>query len=121
MMRRSNFSKFWGHALDTSGIERSVHFHDLRHTGNTLAAQAGATMSDLMARMGHASARAAQICLHTTSQRDRVVAEALNPLLAGRRGTVVARHAVNEPLAPPAAEIAHDEGPRIPRPPRWSG
>ena len=48
---------------------------------NTLAAQAGATLSDLMTRMGHASPRAAQIYLHTTSQRDQDVAAALNRLL----------------------------------------
>ena len=54
-LRRSNFSKFWARSLDAAGIDRSVRFHDLRHTGNTLAAQAGAAMSDLMARMGHAS------------------------------------------------------------------
>jgi integrase len=35
-----------------------VHFHDLRHTGNTLTAQAGATLADLMARMRPASTRA---------------------------------------------------------------
>src|SRR5689334_12640827 len=79
-LRRSNFQKFWRQGLDAAGVS-GVHFHDLRHTGNTLAAQAGATMSDLMARMGHASTRAAQIYLHTTSQRDQVVAEALNNLL----------------------------------------
>ena len=65
-----------------------VHFHDLRHTGNTLMAQFGATLSDLMNRMGHASTRAAVIYLHTNSQRDRVVADGLNDLIAAsRRGT----------------------------------
>ena len=34
-----------------------------------------------MARMGHASTRAALIYLHTTSQRDRAVADSLNKLL----------------------------------------
>jgi integrase len=33
----------------------NLHFHDLRHTGNTLAAQTGASTRDLMARMGHDS------------------------------------------------------------------
>ena len=35
-------------------------FHDLRHTGQTLAASAGATLKDLMKRLGHASPAAAQ-------------------------------------------------------------
>ena len=86
-LRRSNFQMWWRAALDSAGVSR-VHFHDLRHTGNTLTAQAGATMSDLMARMGHASTRAAQIYLHTTSERDRVVADALNQLIpSGKAGT----------------------------------
>jgi integrase len=62
-----------------------VHFHDLRHTGNTLTAHSGATLSDLMMRMGHASTRAARIYLHTTSARDRVVADALADLVEKQR------------------------------------
>ncbi len=80
-LRRSNFQKQWRAALDGAGLS-GVHFHDLRHTGNTLTAHAGATLSDLMSRMGHSSTRAARIYLHTTSERDRAVAEALNALLA---------------------------------------
>jgi integrase len=79
-LRRSNFQKHWRAALTTAGLS-AVHFHDLRHTGNTVTAQAGAMFSDLMARMGHASMRAALIYLHTTSQRDRSVAESLSRLL----------------------------------------
>jgi integrase len=30
-----------------------VYLHDLRHTGNTLAAQSGASLAELKARMGH--------------------------------------------------------------------
>jgi hypothetical protein len=62
-----------------------------------------------MARMGHASTRAAQIYLHTTSQRDVVVAEALNKLLTARSGTVVARGEIVD------LELAtgDDEGPGI--------
>ncbi len=61
--------------------DRGVHFHDLRHTGNTLTAQSRATLADLMARMGHASTRAASIYLHTTSERDLAVAAALDRFL----------------------------------------
>jgi len=79
-LRRSNFQKHWRAGLAAAGLD-GIHFHDLRHTGNTLAANSGATLADLMARMGHASTRAALIYLHTTSQRDRVVADSLNRLL----------------------------------------
>jgi integrase len=42
-----------------------LHFHDLRHTGNTLASRApGASLRDVMARMGHDSPRAALIYQH---------------------------------------------------------
>ncbi|MEN3533964.1 tyrosine-type recombinase/integrase [Microbispora sp. ZYX-F-249] len=40
--------------------------HDLRHTGNTLAAQSGASLADLKARMCHESDRAALIYQHAT-------------------------------------------------------
>ncbi len=79
-LRRSNFQKHWRAGLVAAGLA-GVHFHDLRHTGNTLTAHAGATLSDLMARMGHSSTRAARIYLHTTSERDLAVAEALDALL----------------------------------------
>jgi integrase len=42
----------------------AIHFHDLRHTGNTLAASAGATLRELIDRMGHDSERAAMVYLH---------------------------------------------------------
>src|SRR5215471_8954612 len=43
---------------DCAGLPR-IHFHDLRHTGNQLAADAGASLRELMDRMGHSTARAA--------------------------------------------------------------
>lgn len=52
-----------------------VHFHDLRHAGNQLTADAGANLRELMERMGHASARAAMIYLHSTSERQQVIAD----------------------------------------------
>ncbi len=84
-LRRSNFQKHWRAGLAAAGLS-GVHFHDLRHAGNTLTAQAGATLSDLMTRMGHSSTRAARVYLHTTSERDLAVAEALNRLLDRARG-----------------------------------
>ena len=34
-----------------------LHLHDLRHTGNTLAASTGASTKELMVRMGHSTPR----------------------------------------------------------------
>jgi integrase len=57
-------------------------FHDLRHTGQTLAAATGATTKDLMRRLGHASPAAAQRYLHTVDGRDAEIASALSDLAA---------------------------------------
>ena len=55
-------------------------FHDLRHTGQTLAASTGATIKDLMKRLGHASAAAANRYLHAVDGRDAEIAAALSAL-----------------------------------------
>ncbi|MEU8318034.1 tyrosine-type recombinase/integrase [Nonomuraea sp. NPDC048881] len=55
-----------------------LHFHDLRHTGNTIAASSGASLKDLMQRMGHDSVRAALIYQHSTAEDDRKIADAMN-------------------------------------------
>ncbi|BDM67636.1 hypothetical protein HEK616_11230 [Streptomyces nigrescens] len=55
-----------------------MHFHDLRHTGNTLAATGGATTFELMHRMGHSSVRAALIyqqLQHLVNGRDQAIAD----------------------------------------------
>jgi integrase len=54
-----------------------THFHDLRHTGNQLTANAGANPKELMARMGHDSERAALIYLHSSGARQRALADAV--------------------------------------------
>ena len=72
----------WSAARDATGL-RHLHFHDLRHAGNTLASTAtGASTRELMARMGHASPRAALIYQHATSDRDQAIASALSNLAA---------------------------------------
>ena len=58
-----------------------THFHDLRHTGNTLAAGTGASLADLMARMGHASTDAALRYQHATRAQDAALADALSTLV----------------------------------------
>jgi integrase len=55
-------------------------FHDLRHTGQTLAASTGATTKDLMRRLGHASPAAANRYLHAVEGRDARIAAALSDL-----------------------------------------
>ena len=82
-LRRSNFrtATKWKNTCDRLGFP-GLHFHDLRHTGNTLAAQTGTSLRDLMARMGHDSPRAALIYQHASSGADRAIADALDLLMA---------------------------------------
>ena len=78
-LRRSNFGKMsgWPHAVRSIGAE-GVHFHDLRHTGNTFAAAGGAGIKDLMARMGHDSERAALIYQHQARGADKIITESID-------------------------------------------
>jgi len=46
---------------------------DLRHTGNHFAAQSGAALRDLMARMGHDRDRAAMIDQHEAQGADKAI------------------------------------------------
>ena len=55
-----------------------LRFHDLRHTGAVLAAATGATLAELMSRLGHSTAGAAMRYQHAAQDRDRVIAEALS-------------------------------------------
>lgn len=76
-MRHSNFyRRAWLPAVARAGMT-GIHFHDLRHAGNKLTADAGANLRELMERMGHASTRAALIYLHSTSERQRFIADAV--------------------------------------------
>lgn len=81
-MRRGNFQKIWAKALREAGIPRGFHFHDLRHTGNTWAADSGASLRDLMDRMGHSSMRAALIYMHANKGASRAIAAGIDRQLA---------------------------------------
>jgi integrase len=80
-LRRSTFQRHWRRGLAAAGLTGQVHFHDLRHTGNTWAAESGATLRELMDRMGHASTRAALIYIHSRDDRHKGVAEAMSELV----------------------------------------
>lgn len=88
--RRRNFNRIWHKALKEAGIpaELGLHLHDLRHTGSTWSAQSGATLKELMARIGHSSTRAAMIYQHATRDRDHAIAAALNALIEEARGKI---------------------------------
>ena len=67
-----------------------LHFHDLRHTGATLAAATGATLADLMARIGHSTPAMALRYQYAVEGRDQQIAAALSGFAQGK---VIALHA----------------------------
>jgi integrase len=69
-------------ARDKAG-RPDLAFHDLRHTGAVLAAATGATLAELMARLGHSTPGAAMRYQHAAAERDKVIAEALSQLAQG--------------------------------------
>jgi integrase len=58
-----------------------LRFHDLRHTGAVLAAQTGATLAELMARLGHSTPGAAMRYQHAASERDQEIARRLSAMV----------------------------------------
>ena len=104
-LRAANVQHAWSKAAAAAGLP-GVHFHDLRHAGLTLTAQAGATTAEVMRRAGHLSSRAALIYQHAAEQRDAVIAGLLSAVAAAHAdepvdgsGTFVARDGFEEPPA----------------------
>ena len=90
LLRRSNFRRrIWLPALAEAGLPE-LHFHDLRHTGNVLTSAAGASLRELMSRMGHTSTRAALVYLHDTDDRQRSIATAVSDLAREKLGHLAA-------------------------------
>ena len=78
-LRRGNWNSKWNAVRIAVGCE-GLHFHDLRHTGNTLSAATGASTKELMTRIGHSSSRAALLYQHATRERDEAIAAGLDAL-----------------------------------------
>ncbi|MFC6880393.1 MULTISPECIES: tyrosine-type recombinase/integrase [Actinomadura] len=85
-LRRSGFNKVttWTHVVRALGV-LNLHLHDLRHTGNQLAADMGVSTKNLMARMGHDNERAALRYQHRSAKGDRVIADGLDALVRAER------------------------------------
>lgn len=60
---------------------KDLRWHDLRHTGAVLAAQTGASLAELMGRLGHSTPQAALRYQHVAQGRDAQIAIALSALL----------------------------------------
>lgn len=78
---QSAFDRYW-RAARVAGGRPLLRFHDLRHTGLTVFAQAGATAAELMHRGGHSSLDVALRYQHATAERDRALAARLSQAIA---------------------------------------
>lgn len=80
-LRRTKFRARWAAACAAAGVPPGIHFHDLRGSGATWAAHQGATLAELMQRLGHRTHVAALRYQHSTSERGREIADRLGALL----------------------------------------
>ncbi len=117
-MRRSNFRRrVWLPALEAAQLN-GLRFHNLRHTGSTLAAASGAPLKALMARAGHATAAAALRYQHVVSGQDEDIARYLDGLAQRAaedvEGTQGARSAARDTDRDPETrtDIGGDDGTR---------
>ena len=58
----------------------NLRFHDLRHTGATMAAESGATLAELMQRLGHSTVSAALAYQHAAQGSDKRIAAQLSAI-----------------------------------------
>ncbi|MDO5503479.1 MAG: site-specific integrase [Actinomycetia bacterium] len=69
--------RHWIRARQAAG-RPDLRVHDLRHTGAVLAAQSGATLAELMARIGHSTPQAALRYQHAALGRDAEIADRMS-------------------------------------------
>ena len=78
-LQPSTLYRHWYRARDDAGSP-DLRFHDLRHSGAVLAASTGASLAELMGRLGHSTPHAAMRYQHTAQGRDREIAALLSKL-----------------------------------------
>jgi integrase len=77
---RGSFFRQWDRARHAAG-RPDLRFHDLRHTGAVLAAQTGATLAELMGRLGHTTPTMALRYQHVSQDRDAEIARLLSEMV----------------------------------------
>ncbi len=81
-MAPATLYKVYYPAREAAG-RKDLRWHDLRHTGAVLAAQTGATLAELMGRLGHTTPGAAMRYQHAAADRDTEIARRLSELAGG--------------------------------------
>ena len=79
-MHHGSLYKVYRPARKAAGRE-DLRWHYLRHTGATMAAQAGATTRELMTRLGHTIAGVAMRYQHAAADRDAEIARRLSKMI----------------------------------------
>lgn len=70
----------WYYKARAAAGRPDLRFHDLRHSGAVLAAATGATLAELMDRLGHSTPAAAMKYQHASKQRGREIAALLSKI-----------------------------------------
>ena len=78
-LRPQGLEEAWRSAREEVGLA-ALRFHDLRHFAGTMAAAAGASTKEVMARGGWSSPQMALRYEHATHDRDRFIAHSLEAL-----------------------------------------
>ena len=81
-LQPSTLYRHWYKARVAAGRD-DLRWHDLRHSGAVLAAATGASLAELMARLGHSTPQAAMRYQHAAQGRDREIAALLSKLANG--------------------------------------
>ena len=79
-MGHGTFYKTWDKARKAAG-RPDLRFHDLRHSGAVWAAQSGATLAELMNRLGHTTPAMAIRYQHVAKDRDAEIARRLSAMV----------------------------------------
>jgi hypothetical protein len=87
-IRRNNFRLAGvGSSAEVAGLPAGSHLHDLGGWGATIAARHGATIKELMHRLGHPSPAAALRYQRAEQERDAALAAAMRAALTQSEGT----------------------------------
>jgi integrase len=81
-LQPSTLARHWYKARKQAGRD-DLRWHDLCHSGAVLAAATGASLAELMARLGHSTPQAAMRYQHAAQGRDREIAALLSKLANG--------------------------------------
>ena len=106
---RGGVQQAWRSATKRLGLEQ-FHVHDVRHAGLTIAAQAGATTRELMARAGHRTAAASLVYQHVAHERTAALAAQMDAVSGGAFGRSSGTRVAQAPVQPLPIAVGDKDG-----------